>query len=399
MKALALDNEVEELEREMVMQEQLVQETIEKKIADASVGSSSWETDTAEKCDESEYESSSLSSWDSSISDSSIEIDGIQDEKMVSSQIESTAGQGKVGKQADLPSPLAESFQVSNIPSQTPNHSPPNHKEGLAASSDQLPILVGEKPSDQSTNTRKTRAKENIMQSRSGDIKNATKSLTIGAHLKKQKRKHAVKKSKYGDDISLGTLKVSKSMKVELTDSTVGTSHGINKTQERPWIVNAKSINLNQPDAQVTSIKNEKPISGEGSFHFSHSFVTRISQSEEDAESLGVLFSSKDVDGSTDNDNKSDHNAESLDAEQSLVESLSNSLTSNGEEVLGLQEFENIKTRFAGILESKKAEFDTTWENIVADENVIAQINQRLRERQRVKENSKQKKKEKKGRK
>merc|ERR1740133_496555 len=49
MKALALDNEVEELEREKVLQEQLVQETIDKKKADESIGSSSWETDTADK--------------------------------------------------------------------------------------------------------------------------------------------------------------------------------------------------------------------------------------------------------------------------------------------------------------------------------------------------------------
>ena len=49
MKALALDNEVEELEREKVMQEQLVQETIDKKKADESIGSSSWETNTADK--------------------------------------------------------------------------------------------------------------------------------------------------------------------------------------------------------------------------------------------------------------------------------------------------------------------------------------------------------------
>jgi hypothetical protein len=49
MKALALDNEVEELERDKVMQEQLVQETIDKRKADESIGSSSWETDTADK--------------------------------------------------------------------------------------------------------------------------------------------------------------------------------------------------------------------------------------------------------------------------------------------------------------------------------------------------------------
>merc|ERR1711957_528180 len=74
----------------------------------------------------------------------------------------------------------------------------------------------------------------------------------------------------------------------------------------------------------------------------------------------------------------------------------STSVTSLGEEAydLDLQEYENIESRLADKLESKKAEFDTTWENIVADETVVAQINQRLRERQRLKENMKEKKKQ-----
>jgi hypothetical protein len=53
MKALALENELKELEKEKELQRELVQETVDRK-STGSFGSSSWETDSAADVEESD---------------------------------------------------------------------------------------------------------------------------------------------------------------------------------------------------------------------------------------------------------------------------------------------------------------------------------------------------------
>ena len=370
MKALALDNEVEELEREKVMQNQLIQEAVDKKIADASTGSSSWEADT--EFQQSEDDSSSLSSLHSSFSDSSSEP-GDYSERNENTIFQNINDQNEK---------YDEYWQASEA------HENANLKNLYSASS----IHNGIKPvSGQSSGIRKPceSNKKDEIPKQSGNVKNRNIPLKLGTHLKKQKKRGVNRKTKYGDDVSLGTLQLSKMMK---DDKSQKNRHvktypdNAGKLQERPWVKESPTVQkkMNKNEKSGNSVLPDDPL------NFSHSFVSRISEanSEVEEESMADLISSKKEGGfMTD---KIEHS----DAENSLNGSAS--FTSLGEEVydLGLHEYNNIESRLAEKLGSKTEMFDTTWENVVADENVVAQINQRLRERQRMKENTKEKKKQ-----
>jgi len=402
MKALALDNEVEELEREKVMQEQLIQETIERKIADASVGSSSWETDSIDKNMESENDSSSLSSSDSSLSDSSSEpgeIFGSKEGLIIPKKIDYEAGnEDEHGNQVEHHQKLkhldSASSDIANFPIESSHES-----NELGKIPTHNVLISGQRLS---TKTGKLGIPKNSDEEvrRSEDIKNRTKSLSLGAHLKRQKKKSGVRKTKYGDDVSLGTLQLSKVIKVESDRSRRVKIHPdfANKTHERPWIA------ATNPNTQVKSTKNEKTGStgiSDNSYQFSQSVVSRISEADVKVKSV-TSFHSSNNEGDYINKVYNDI-MEDSDVEKPPYESTS--ITSLGEEAydLDIREYENIErtgvalnfiSRLADKLESKKTEFDTTWENIVADETVVAQINQRLKERQRLKENMKEKKKQ-----
>ncbi|VEU40798.1 unnamed protein product [Pseudo-nitzschia multistriata] len=360
MKALALEAEMEELEREKAMQEQLVQETIEKQKADASEdGSSSWETDSEEDFDDFESDSSS---WSSSL-DSSV---------------------------------------VSKNMSEEPKDDTQNKN--------QIDESVSKKATQVSKASRKDVAKATSGgdHENAGEEKGSTKKSSLDFHFKKTKKRGS-KKTKYGDEVSLGSLQLAKSQEAlarasrnaKLTEAE-GT-----KTYDRPWILddpehrriangyssNAKDILLSPKKKKVTSVESNATL------QFNQSFVRKISviDSEDEADSAGLALSDVEEGDEDESDDDLDY------TKDSFLDSLAQSFRASNNDIEpqdddngnddDVDDDENTETRVAETIEDKEAEFDTTWETVVADENVIAQINQRLRERKRVKETSKDKKK------
>jgi hypothetical protein len=409
MKALSLGNEAEELDREKVMQQQLVQETIEKKRADSTVGSSSWDSNwdcnwdssTAEKFEESDASSWS-SSWDSSLNEDSSKSEEVNEIQENEKQNGKKVDRGLIENPAELSKPVIKevaslfsnadsniigtSQVLSALNGDLIHSTTDNGKDQILP--DHPDRLPGENISGKIGSREKRRPK-------SGDLKTPTGRSSLGFHLKKRKKK----RTKDDDEVSLGTLQLSKTSKEDFV-----------RSKERPWITNdpivndpvGNSIKSDRPDITQNGdlvIPNENSISeNNDSFQFKPSHVSRISEGvdEDEEEPVSIVYSDTEEDRDVD-----EKQVSVSDAEQSLRDSLANSLTSIGQEAydLGLQEYENIESRLGEKVLDKQAEFDLTWETTEADENVIAQINQRLRERQRVIEVKREKKKEKKERK
>ena len=417
MKALALENEVEELEREKVMQEQLVQETIEKKRAASvigssfasSIGSSSWDTNSAEMSCGEENDGSSWTSCDTSSDEDSSQskemnttqqnesgekvdhgasVNSTEFSQLIMNEVESQL--------SDVEGNVTDSSQVQNFANRELLYTSTNNE------SDQIPPthsdrFQGEHISNHSAELGKAESSEERWPR--SEIKGEPKRSSLGFHLKKRKKK----RTKHGDDVSLGTLKLSKTSKEGRNSQNI--MDKASKSKDRPWIVNNtinSTINNDHPGTAQHGDgdnRNEKSVSESSSFDFNPSFISRISESDDEDEEESFSFVHSGTEG--ERDVETEEKDSSFEAQQSLMESLANSFTSIGEEAydLGLEEYDNIESRLGGKVKDKQAEFDLTWETAVADENVIIQINQRLRERQRVLEVKREKKKEKKERK
>jgi len=427
MKALELGNEAEELDREKVMQQQLVQETIEKKKSGSSVESSSWgsiwDSSTAEKFEESDASSWS-SAWDSSLNEDSSkheEVNEIQEnenEKQNGKKIDD----GLIKNPTELCKPVmkeaASLFSTSDSNAigtsqaltasnrDSAHSTTDNGKDQIL--SDHPDRLPGESIPHHSANSGKIGSGEK-RRSSSSDLKSSLGRSSLGFHLKKRKKK----KTKDGDEVSLGTLQLSKASKEEFLRMKRNSQNNLDKVAKskvRPWITNDNiatdpvdnTIHSDNPDiTQNGDLVNHNENSTseiDDAFQFNPSLVSRISEEEYEDEEEHVSTVHSDIEEERDVD---EEQVGVSDAEQSSHDSLGNSFTSIGEEAydLGLQEYENIESRFVGKVWDKQAEFDLTWEMTEADENVIAQINQRLRERQREHEVKREKKKEKKERK
>ena len=418
MKALALENEAEELEREKVMQEQLVQETIEKKRTASvigssfasSVGSSSWDTSSVEKSSD-ESDDSSWTSWDTtSTGDDSGEYK--EKNKIQQNDNESRENDGRL-ELSQSNTKKVESHQISEVDRDgfdssrvlsTSNRKPSltsTENESHQIQSSYSDTFQGEQVSDHSADAGKAESREE--RPPKSDAKVATRRNTLGSHLKKKRKK----RTKHGDDVSLGTLKLSKAKK-DGGNSQNNTGKA-SKLKERPWNLsdsiksNVNGDHPNTPKKSEDDNPNEKSAIEDSSFDFNHSLVSKISErddedeAEDGSQSLSYVPSVTEEEKEVDTDTKDN----AIETQQSMNNSLANSLTSIGEEGydLGLQEYDNIESRLGGKVKDKQAEFDLTWEMVVADENVIIQINQRLKERQRVLEVKREKKKEKKERK
>jgi hypothetical protein len=429
MKALELGNEAEELDREKVMQQQLVQETIEKKKAGSSVGSSSWgsiwDSSTAEKFEESDASSWS-SAWDSSFNEDSSKHDEVneiqENEKQNGVKNGEKVDDDLIKNPTELSKPVIK--EVASLFS-TSDSNAIGTSQALSASngdstqsttdngkdqiiSDHPDILAGESIPHHFANMGEIGSREK-RRSRSNDLQSPPRRSSLGFHLKKRKKK----RTKDGDDVSLGTLQLSKASKEECLRMKRNSQNNLDKVAKskvRPWITNDNiaidpvdnSINSGHPDITQNGdlVNHNKNSTSEidDSFQFNPSLVSRISEEEDEDEEEPEPTVYSDTKEDTD---VGEEQVGITDAEQSSPDSLGNSFTSIGEEAydLGLQEYENIESRLVGKVWDKQAEFDLTWEMTEADENVIVQINQRLRERQRVDEVKREKKKEKKERK
>ncbi|KAL3919883.1 MAG: hypothetical protein SGILL_003530 [Bacillariaceae sp.] len=453
MKALALENELEELEKEKELQKELVKETVDKK-SSGSLGSSSWETDSGEDLDESEGdESSVMSSSDESESESD------SDSSMTS--------EGSFGNAADVDEDRAPAVvlagrdmheqrsqrAIQRREMQSRLRQSILRRQGNRSSSDDRateeqqiidgqPIMEGpvapvaaNVEDDTSIVSRDYQAQSDekvldpgVETQKERPSRTKSKTLSLSAHLRKKNKKRSSRKNKarYGDDISLGTLQLSKIQKTatnEETDADVFDIVEHNKTAgktDRPWGTETDAL-----DAEVEQFappvpptkEEEKPAPEDAEkffnsanqlvfersvFNFNQSFSSRLSLVEEDERSKsnrslsesesvasGALAKEGEVDTSL-------HTAKEIEDEMSLVESLASSYVSLNEEkyIFETPDYENIESRLAEKLRHKEAEFDAAWENIVADENVAAQINQRLKERQRTRGGEKKEKKE-----
>jgi len=416
MLALGFGNEAEELEREKVMQEQLVQETIEKKKGTSIDGSSydSWESHETFSSEESQE--SDASSWSSSLDSSSnsshmeemIEISEYKEQSMIEDshavaekekELSKTSILEATSELSNAESNVIGSSQALNVSNcEIPNTTTDGENNNIL--SNHLNQSSEEQFLHHSADSREMEKKEE-RQSSSGGTKNTPKRGTLGLHFKKKKKK----RTKHGDDVSLGTLQLSKTLKDSFVQNRTLSQSGVvaaMKARDRPWIINDKidkSIhsdsdpsekNLDDVSRSEKSISETDPLL---SITFHPSLVSRISEGDDEEENDYVSSVDSNTEGDTEIDVEqlSHSNAEETD-------SLGNSFISIGDEVydLGLQEYENIESRLDRKLKDKQAEFDLTWDTVVADKNVVAQINQRLRERQRALEAKREKRKEKK---
>mmetsp|Transcript_21957 Transcript_21957/g.61036 ORF Transcript_21957/g.61036 Transcript_21957/m.61036 type:complete len:3067 (+) Transcript_21957:267-9467(+) len=356
MKALALVEEVEELEREKVMQEQLVQETIEKQKAEASVESESWMTDSLEDLDESESDSSYWSSSrDSNFDDSSIESGNSFDKE--ENDARPGVDQSAAQKQEHLSQPI-QTGADSNTPK---------------------PI-------------------EDIHHGAAKHQKDKT-DISLGFHFKKAK-KRGHRRTKHGDEISLGSFQLTKSKEDVSKTSRVtkpSTDQGT-KTYHRPWASDAPGVKIvafGNPSAAKdvrASTKKKKTISENSiNFQFHQSFISKIAEGGPDEKLQRIKSLLADVveeEGDEEEDSEDDEFDES---QQESIMDLAQSFQ--------LARSMQVANKFLGRLnikiENKNAAFDDTWENIVVDELMVAEIKQRLRERQRLREASRKKPEEK----
>jgi len=416
MKALALDNEAEELEREKVMQQQLVEETIEKKRADSVDGSSSWYSSTD---DDFWFGDSDSSSWSSSYESSS---SGDLSPSETNNEIPKISERTENSDNRDIPVKPAE-LSKSIVSADSNERS--DDRNGLDVSLKVTSIfnkstshsLDGE--IDQSDRQSKFQASQCSIQSKGGGSGKSINSPrwkgALGSHLKKKKKKK--KRTKHGDDMSLGTLQLSKAPKEALVKKSSG--HSIDKEEKakcRPWVKddqNDSPTKCTHPDIAQNGVQSDKDeVINENSLDFHHSFVSKIS---EDNENGGSNDGKDNVDGEAEDKEHTDvsffSDSEHLidddtakvnftgTTEHSLMDSRSFALLDDEAYGLGLQEYENMESRLDDMIQDKQAEFDLTWDTTFADESVIAQINQRLRERQRAMEAKREKKKEKRERK
>ncbi len=407
MKALALENEAEELEREKVMQEQLVQETIEKKRTASvigssfasSVGSASWDTSSAEKSSE-ESDDSSWTSWDTtSTGDDSRKSEEVK-------EIEQNENESK-DNDACTELPQSDAKDVESLISELACERADFSREPSATSRETLltttiedeTIQIASIHSNHSSDGGKSESEDEVRPK--PDVRGTNGRSSLGFHLKKKKKK----RTKHGDDVSLGTLQLSKASKERRHSQKNEDKEG--KSKHRPWTLN-ESTNITANNDQSGTAQNnleenhdEKSASEGSAFDFNPSFISTISERDDEDEIEEESLSHVPSGTEEEKDAVTGKEGAAIPQEQSLIDSLANSFTSLGEEVydLGLQEYDNIESRLGGKVKDKQAEFDLTWETAVADENVIIQINQRLKERQRILEAKREKKKEKKERK
>jgi hypothetical protein len=458
MKALALESELKELEKEKELQRELVKETVEKLSTESigasswetasGVGSERSKDEESSVISSSEESDSESDSENSSISEDSFGVASATElggKPSIVSGAERRMSQKcnkRLGQRQEMNSRLRESLQrrQARICDFNASAITESRKTGLEFTVEKLSTTVV-KSKDKDDNSvvshdSREQSSDKYRDVETSDDKNRSsksksKTISLSAHLRKKNKKRSSKKNKarYGDDISLGTLqlpKIATSNKgVNDTKALKSDPLGINEKgravekMSRPWIVEEDTMDLEQVDVAPEPRNEEmkKPSSADvenifnsenqhvferSVFNFNQSFRSKLSLVQEDegsqsnmslseSESVASATLARGAEFNTDIDN-----ASLINDEMSLVESLTSSFVSLTEEkfIFETPDYENIESRLAEKLRHKEAEFDAAWENIVADENVAAQINQRLKERQRTKGSEKKEKKE-----
>ncbi|KAG7347572.1 hypothetical protein IV203_016277 [Nitzschia inconspicua] len=423
MKALALENELRELEKEKELQKELVRETVDRK-STGSAGSSSWETDSAAEGQESDDESSVTSSSEESESDS--ESDGSlestesfgeeTDEKFPENVVVSERRPMRVAKRREMNLRLRMSIlhrqelRGMTVDATATKKVSDGHPESE-------PVLLMEHPDDASSASIEPPAQlagKSLTEVVDRPTKGKSRTITLSAHLRKKNKKRTSRKHKarYGDELSLGTTQLSKIAKATKTEIDVVESDNNFLKQEvdrmldksdRPWIaesdmnqvdhfstIEPPRKEVNKPYVEKFFNISNQHVFDRSVFNFNQSFGSKMSVVNEDngSRSRESLSESESVaSGKLVQEGEIGSIKEPNDPEDviSLVESLSSFVSlSEQKYIFETPDYETIETRLAEKLRTKEAEFDAAWETIVADENVAAQISQRLRERQRT---------------
>lgn len=470
MKALEMENELKELDKEKELQEQLVQETIDKTTSladDDSGSSSSWETDTNYNPEESESDdddaSSSISSWnslssiDESVGNNADTPSGLMDmaAKTRAPDVEET-GDADMEQQLDAPKLKAAyslmlrskrrqlveraSFGASDVDQKSgtgdtqPDHDSflpletvteqPDLKYAVIPSTD-TKGRIGELNIKPVTVAKVENEKKEVRGPLSPKLK--SKALSLSAHIKKQQKKRQRNskrtKGKYGDDLSLGTAQLAKMNKLSQNGEAPAENlnlHAVRKQAGRPWKLNESGIHAEDFAAHESRVKQPHPapnakekidnkffskeamqVFDRSVFNFNQS-TAKLSVGLDDERSQtslsdgGSLQSAEVKDGATLSNHSKNAEARDLEDQDSMLESLTSSIATFETDAyqFGPPDYDQIGSRLADKLRSKEAEFDATWEDVVPDQNVAAQINQRRRERQRVKGGGKEEKKD-----
>ncbi|KAL3924597.1 MAG: hypothetical protein SGILL_000950 [Bacillariaceae sp.] len=440
MKAMALETELIELEAEKELQKELVKETVDQK-SSGSAGSFSWETDSGVDSLESDgEESSAVCSSEESDSDSESSSSSILSVDSFSSASKTTDDKDDVSfvgrRVSEERRRRADERREMNLRLRESIQRRQGNHSGLDATALKASLVTAKSTDDVSVASAESRTEEQTRATEGAfgndkdrPSKNKSKIISLSSHLRKKNKKRSSRKNKarYGDDISLGTLQLSKVLGASgndkaKTDAVPTEPKSVDETTRektgRPWMSEADAV-LQEgfapdiprpvdvktpPPAEVEKFFNSENqhVFERSVFNFNQSFGSKLSLVQEDdrsnsnmsmseSESVasGILVKEEEINPSIENGND-------IEDEMSLVESLTSSFVSLTEEkfIFETPDYEKIESRLAEKLRHKEAEFDAAWENIVADENVAAQINQRLKERQRTKGTNKKEQKE-----
>jgi hypothetical protein len=439
MKALALENELKVLEKEKELQKELVQETVERKTT-GSLGSSSWETESAAELEESDGESSVISSSEESESesdsDSSVDSTASFEEEHDSKEVQengivSERRAIRVAKRREMDSRLRMSLLKRQESKGNPGDIAPTNTDSHHDHPAPNPVLMVDSNEDASIVSEEPQRHEEegtLEDTLDRPTKSKSKTITLSAHLRKKYKKRSTKKNKarYGDDLSLGTMQLSKMPKSQQQENDPEAGgrmylaqqdiDRMNEKSDRPWVVERETEDVERfsvveaprkvekkPDVEKFFNSSNQHVFDRSVFNFNQSFGSKLSLVNEDDGSrskVSISESESVASGRVAKEAELEGSTYDTDGEEdaiSMMESMSSYISLTEEKyIFQTPDYETIETRLAEKLRTKEAEFDAAWENIVADENVAAQINQRLRERQRTNrsENKKEEKAE-----